>query len=159
MRSLDEIVAEATDLDVHLRVNTDSLPKVAGAVYDNLFHIPLLALAIVTIVRLRKDGLPTVDLATWTLATLARHFDFLRLARCRLQWSMLLRRRCADALVFLENTGLVSVTENPTRVINLTTEGHKFLRKVAGQADEAGVLVRQIDRAYRAVEQHGFRLL
>ncbi|HEY4014309.1 MAG TPA: hypothetical protein VGM06_13290 [Polyangiaceae bacterium] len=159
MKSLDEIAAEATEANVRLRVNTEVLSRVSGAMVDGLFHTPLLAITILVIARARRSGLQTADLATWTLGTLVRHFDALRLARGRIQWSVLLRRRCADALVFLENVGLASVVEGPMRTVHISANGRDFVAKLSRSADEAGVLVRQLQRAHRAVEQGGLELI
>jgi hypothetical protein len=159
VRSLDEIAAEATDARVRLLINTDALKRVSETTVDGLFHTPLLALTILVIARARKSGLPTSDVATWTLAALVKHFGALRLARARIQWSVLLRRRCADALVFLENVGLASVHEAPVRTVIISMNGRAFLGKVLRDAGEIGVLVRQLERAHRAVEQGGLELL
>jgi len=159
MKSLDEIAAEATQAEVRLRINTDALTRVSCATVDGLFHTPLLALTILVIARARKNGLPTSDVATWTLGTLVKHFGVLRLARSRIQWSVLLRRRCADALVFLENVGLAGVHEAPFRTVHITVNGRDFVSKLSRIPDEIGVLVRQLERAHRAVEQTGLELL
>lgn len=159
MRTLDQIAAEATDANVRLQLDTDALARAAGASVDGLFHTPLLALTILITARARKSGLPTSDMATWTLGILAKHFEALRLARARIQWSVLLRRRCADALVFLENIELAGVHESPARVIHITVKGRDFIGKLSRGASEAGVLVRQLERAHRAIEQGGLELL
>jgi hypothetical protein len=159
MKSLDEIAAEATEANVRLRVNTEVLSRVSGATVDGLFHTPLLAITILVIARARRSGLQTADLTTWTLGTLVRRFDALRLARGRIQWSVLLRRRCADALVFLENVGLATVVEGPLRTVQISANGRDFVAKLSRSADEAGVLVRQLERAHRAVEQGGLELI
>lgn len=159
MKSLDEIVAEATDANIRLLVNTDALARVSGATVDGLFHTPLLAMTILVIARARGNGLPTTDIATWTLATLVKHFNPLRMARGRIQWSILLRRRCADALVFLENVGLVSIHETPTRTVIISLTGRDLMNRLFHRADEAGVLVRELERAERAVTQGGLELL
>jgi hypothetical protein len=159
MKSLEEIAAAATEANVRLRINTDALARVSGATIDGLFHTPLLALTILVIAQARRSGLPTSDIATWTLGTLVKHFEALRLARGRIQWSVLLRRRCADALVFLENVGLAGVRELPQRTAMITLDGRAFIGKLSRAADETGVLVRQLERAHRAVEQGGLELL
>lgn len=159
MRTLDEIAADATAAQVRLRINTDNLSRASDVSVDGLFHTPLLALTILIAARSRKSGLPTADLATWTLGTLAKHFEALQLARERIQWSVLLRRRCADALVFLENIGLADVREAPSRTVHLSPTGVVFIAKLSRRADESGVLVRQLDRACRAVDQSGLELL
>lgn len=159
MRSLDEIAAEATQTKVRLRLDTDAITQVAGITVDGLFHTPLLALTILVIARARKSGLATTDLATWTLATLVKHFETLKLSRGRIQWSVLLRRRCSDALVFLENASLASVREAPARTVMISTSGRSFIGKLERNTDEIGVLVRRLQRANRAVEQSGIELL
>ena len=159
MKSLEEIAREATAAQVRLRIDTATLNRVSSVSVDGLFHTPLLAMTILVVARARKGGLPTVDIATWTLGTLSKHFDALRLARGRIQWSVLLRRRCADALVFLENVGLAGVHENPVRTVHITASGRAYLGKISRGTDEVGVLVRQLGRAYRAVEQGGLALL
>ena len=158
MKSLDQIVAEVTAAHVRLQINTDALTRVSGTNPNELFHTPLLALTILTITRARKAGLPTSDLATWTLGTLSKHFEGF-LTGGRIQWSVPLRRRCADALVFLENVGLAEVRQVPVRTVYISMAGRGFISKLARAADECGVLVRQLERAHHAVEQGGLELL
>ena len=159
MRSFDEVVELATAQQVRLRVNADVLSRVTESSVDGLFHVPLLALTILVLARAKKVGLPTADMGTWTLATLAKHFETLRLPQTRLRWSVLLRRRCADALVFLERARLVAVTETPNRMIIIGLLGRDFLLRAEGRADEIGLLTRQLGRALRKVEQTGLELL
>src|SRR5262245_14367030 len=101
MKTLVDVAAEATEARAVLHVNSDAIARVSGAHGESLFHTPLLALTILVIARVRRRGLSTADMATWTLGTLVRHFEALRIVRSRIQWSVVLRRRCADALVFL----------------------------------------------------------
>jgi hypothetical protein len=159
MKPLNEVAAEATKARVRLRVNTEALSRVSGTSADGLFHTPILALTILVIAHARRAGLPTTDLATWTLGTLVKQFDALRLARSRIQWSIVLRRRCADALVFLENVELANVHEVPVRTVHISTQGRDFIGKLSRSTDEIGVLVRQLGRAHHAVEQGGLELL
>lgn len=159
MKSLDEIVAEATEANIRLLVNTDALARVSGATVDGLFHTPLLAMTILVVARARHNDLPTTEVTTWTLGVLVKHFNPLRIARGRIQWSILLRRRCADALVFLENVGLVSIHEVPVRTVIISLAGRDLINKLFLRADEAGVLVRELERARRAVTQGGLELL
>jgi hypothetical protein len=159
MKALDQLAAEATEVKARLRLDSEALTRAAGMTVDGLFYTPLLALTILIISRAKKSGLLTKDMATWTLGTLVKHFEALRIARGRIQWSVLLRRRCADALVFLEDAGLAGVHETPDRTIHLTVPGREFVGKLSRSSDEVGVLVRQLERAYRAVDQGGLELL
>ena len=61
--------------------------------------------------------------------------------------------------MFLENVGLAGVREVPMRTVYISTSGRDFILKLARAADEAGVLVRQLERAHHAVEQGGLELL
>ena len=158
MKTLDEIVAEATAARARLSVNTEALSRLSDTPGEGLFHVPLLALTILVVSRARK-GLPTTDVATWTLATLVKHFEALRLARWRIQWSFVLRQRCADALVFLEATGLTSVVGEASREVRPSVNGREFIVRLSRQKDEIGVLVRKLERAHRAVDQTGLELL
>lgn len=159
MRTLDEITADATKANVRLRLNMDGLTRAAGVSVDGLFHTPLLALTVLVVARARRNGVPTSDIATWALGTLVKHFEALRLARGNIQWSVPLRRRCAEALVFLENVGLAGVSETPTRTVHVSVDGRALIGKLARGADEVGLLVRGLERAYRAVDQAGLELL
>lgn len=159
MKTLSEIAAAATSSNVRLRLDPHELTRASRDTAEGLFQIPLLALTILVIARARTSGLPTTDVTTWTLATLVRHFDALRVVRGRIQWSVALRRRCADALVFLENVGLASVQEVPVRTLSISGEGRDFVGRLSRNADELGVLVRELERAHHAVEQSGLELL
>ena len=159
MRPLEELIAEAARAEVRLDVEAAAVRTASAATIDGLFHVPLLALTIVTIVRARHTSLPTSDVATWTLGTLSRHFEALRLSKSHLRWSVLLRRRCADALVFLETSQLIAVQEGPPRTLKLTLNGREFIRKASAGTDETGVLARQLARAHQSVARAGLELL
>lgn len=159
MRRLDEFAEEARKVGLQLRVDTDHLDRVARLASDGLFHVPLLAFCILVITRARKGGLETADLAAWTGAALGHHFSSIQAAHRKLEWSIQHRKRCADALVFLENVALVIVEEKPSRTVRCTTGGLDVVRKLLRRPDEVGVLARGLDRAHRAVEHHGLELL
>jgi hypothetical protein len=158
MRTLAELASEATEAKVRLDINPDGFMHAKEST-DSLFHTPLLALTILVISHLKKDRFATVDLTTWTLGTLSNHFESLRISRSRFHWSVSLRRRNADALVFLENLSLVKVEGNPNRILVITDLGRALFRKASRQPDEIGLLVRQLARAYRALEHTGLELL
>jgi hypothetical protein len=159
MRTLDEVVQLATDQRIRLLVSSSELDRIAGSEGDTIFHTPLLAITILVIIRERRAGLGTSDVATWTLATLAQHCRGLGVKPAKLQWSVPLRRRCADALVFLENSGMIAVDTRSSRALALAPLGREFITGRARATDEAGVLVRKLQRAYRAAEQIGLELL
>jgi hypothetical protein len=159
MRSLDEIAAAATAADVRLRINQAGLARASVQSGDELFQVPLIALAMLVVGRAMRAGLATADVTTWTLSTLLRHAQVERGARDRIQWSAPLRRRCADALAFLENSKLVTVDEKGGRSMFVAADGHALIRKLSYSADESGVLIRSLERACSALRHGGLELL
>src|SRR5690349_577812 len=77
---------------------------------DALFHLPLLALAIMTIAR--REKFPTVNLGRRVAVLLVEHFSALRNSAHAMDTSLTLRRRCVSALVLLEIVGLVTVSRD-----------------------------------------------
>lgn len=158
MISLDELIARPEVRSIRLRIRTAG-PHASPFTSDALFHAPLLALTILVICRARREGLVTTDLTTWTLGTLVKHSEVLRIKRATIQWSVPLRTRCVEALMFLESAGMVTVHEVPARTVFMSSLGHEFLRKLEGDASETGVLVRELERAERGARQSGVELL
>lgn len=159
MKRLDEFSEEARKAQLHLQIDSDKLDQALLFGTDGVFHVPLLALCILIIARSKKVDLWTADLAAWTGATLGRHFAGSPGTQRKLEWSLQHRKRCADALVFLENVQLVSVQETPQRTVRCTARGLEFVRTILRRTDEVGVLLRGLDRSHREVEHHGFDLL
>ena len=111
------------------------------------------------IARAKQRSFSTVDLPTWVGATLVRHFSRPPAAKKRLDWSVQYRRRCADALVFLENVRLVDLINSADRSVTLTSEGVTVVRQLSARSDEIGLLCRGLSRAYRAADRYGLELL
>jgi hypothetical protein len=159
MGRFDDLLAETRGLDIRLRVSAEHLDRAARLSADGMFHIPLLALCMLVVAQSQRGALPTSDLAAWTGATLGRHFSNIQAAHRRLEWSLAHRRRCAEALVFLENVGLVTVNGTSTRQVRCEARGTEMLSDLVKRGDEAGLLVSGLRRAYAAVEHHGLDLL
>jgi hypothetical protein len=159
MKTLDEIAESVTSANVRLRLNQAGLARASSQSGDELFQTPLIALTILVVGRCLRAGVATADLTTWTLATLLRHAQVERGARDRIQWSAALRRRCADALTFLETALLVRVEEAGGRTLFVSTEGHDLVRRLSAAPDEAGVLVRGLERACSALQKGGLTLI
>jgi hypothetical protein len=158
MKTLNELVLAASDAELHIKVDSDRLNSVVRRRDEGLYHIPLVSICALIVAKNKADGLLTADIAVWVGATLARHFAKSKDIYRRNEWSFEYRRRCADAIIFLENVGLVHVTE-PRREIICTDAGKVFLRDVVRQTNEIGILARELTRAFSAAEQHGLTLL
>lgn len=154
----DSFVSRASA--AHIRLKLDEAPDLSTRRPDALFHLPLLALTVLTIASSIRDGVPTSEIGTWTALTIQRAFTGLDLSPQRLRFSVVLRKRCADALVFLEGAGLTEVSGGSARVVRATQEGREVVRKAAGETEsEAGVLVRGLRRSFLAVSKTGRELL
>jgi hypothetical protein len=116
---------------------------------DALFHLPLLALAAMIIAR--QTPFSTVSLGRNVAMLLVEHFAALRNPSHGLETSLTLRRRCADALAFLEASNLVSIS-GPQRFVSLTDAGKKHIDTAARDATDLGLLVRQLRTSQERVK-------
>lgn len=138
-----ELFAErAGNLRLRLPAGDSYAEAATGApeTVDALFHLPLLALAIMTIAR--RETFQTSNLGHRVAALLVEHFIALRNSAHAMDTSLTLRRRCVSALVLLEIVGLVTVSRDRWRFIELTPIGKKSLDDARQQADDLGLLVR-----------------
>jgi hypothetical protein len=109
---------------------------------DALFHLPLLSLAAMIIAR--RAPFRTVALGRSVAMLLVEHFTALRHPPHVLETSLTLRRRCADALAFLEAAGLATVSEDGQRTVTLTQEGKNHIDRAARDRTDLGLLVRRL---------------
>lgn len=121
---------------------------------DALFHLPLLALAIMVVAR--YSSFRTVALGRTIATLLLEHFVALRSSPHGLETSVTLRRRCADALAFLEAAGLTAVTDDGLRYVSLTASGKAHLDLALRDTTDLGMFVRQLRRSHeRALVRSG----
>jgi len=100
--------------DLRLSTYKDRLPlRSAPETIDALFHLPLLALVVMVIAT--RTTLSTVLLGRKVALLLVEHFSALRRSPHGLETSLTLRRRCADALAYLEAAKLVTVSKEPLK--------------------------------------------
>ncbi|MFP2896721.1 hypothetical protein [Corallococcus sp. 4LFB] len=158
MKSFNEFVAQAGAMGLRLRANTGE-SELHSSDADALFHTPLLALTMLLIAKTKRDGLLTNELATWTGAVLAVRFEHAPSLQWGAKWSLPLRSRCADALVFLENVGLVSVEHALRRTIKVSDSGNILIQRLARSGNEVGLLTRSLLRAYSRAQAKGLQLL
>ena len=159
MNPLDEIEEMAVKETFTLRVDTNLILNASGPTGGSIFQIPLLGLTILTIARRSTNDLATTELTRWTIATLLRQYQTLRISGRRIAWSVIFRKHCAEAILFLEQTGLIEVLEVPTRQIRATNAGTSFLRSLRNRSDEIGLLARGLDHSATAALQGGMDLL
>lgn len=109
---------------------------------DALFHLPLLALAIMIIAR--RQPFRTAVVGSYVALLFTEHFTGLKHTPHALETSLTLRRRCADALAFLEAARLVAVSPDRLRNVTLSSEGKSGLDRAARDSNDLGLLVRQL---------------
>ncbi len=122
--------------------DADTAPGRAPDTMDALFHLPLLALASMVIAR--RTPFRTALLGRNVTILLLEHFAALRHSPHGLETSLTLRRRCADALAFLEAAGLAMISQDRQRLVTLTPAGKNQLDRTARDATDLGLLVRQL---------------
>jgi hypothetical protein len=147
---IDAFLESLSAADQRLRVASGRV--VSGSppeTIDALFHLPLLALAAMVIAR--NEPFRTVDLGRSVATLLVERFAALRHSRHGIEMSLTLRRRCADALAFLEAAGLAAVSQDRQRIITLTQAGKTHIDQGSRDSSDLGLLIRQLRIAQRRV--------
>jgi len=140
---VDTFLESVARTDMRLSVPaTATPPGRAPETVDALFHLPLLALAAMVVAR--RTPFRTVSLGRNIAMLLVEHFTALHSAPQALETSITLRRRCADALAFLEAAALVIISKDQRRTVSLTQEGKSQLDRAARDGTDLGLLVRRL---------------
>lgn len=155
MNSFDLFMKEAGNYTFNVQIN--EAEKESLLVSDVLFHTPIISLALLVIISSRKD-LTVSEMPNWLGAVLSEAFWGTKSANRKLEWSLVLRKRYADALIFLESNHLVTV-KGKNRKIEISDEGKKFIRKNQNRTDTFGQLVRGFRTATGNIAVKGFSLL
>ena len=143
---LDVLLEQIGDADIRFPLPAGRIPDTrAPEDVDALFHLPLLALAIMTAARHRPFR--TVDLGQTVARLLVERFTALRDTPGTLEHSVTMRRRLVDALVFLEAAGLVNVSLDDDREISLSDGGKTRLDRARRTLGDMGLLLRQLRTA------------
>ncbi|MCC7406352.1 MAG: hypothetical protein IT288_18300 [Bdellovibrionales bacterium] len=140
-----------------LNVKVDETSVESLMVSDILFHTPIISLALLVIAHARKE-LTVAEMPNWIGAVLSNSFWGTKTTNRKLEWSIVLRNRYADALIFLEANRLVSV-KGRHRTITVSDEGKKFLQKSQRRTDTFGQLIRGFKVSTSEVAAKGFTLL
>jgi hypothetical protein len=148
--NVDAFLESVTGTKMKLSVpDSDAIPAHAPETMDALFHLPLLALAAMIIAR--RAPFRTICLGRNVAMLLVERFTALRRAPHVLEISFTLRRRCADALAFLEAAGLAEISRDQERIVTLTPEGKSHVDHAARDGTDLGLLVRQLRNSQERV--------
>jgi hypothetical protein len=140
--NIDAFLERISERNLSLPATRESTAARPPEKVDALFHLPLLALAVMIIAR--RNPFRTTVLGSNVALLLTEHFTALKHTPHALETSLTLRRRCADALAFLEAAGLVAVSPDRLRTVTLSSEGKSNLDRATRDATDLGLLVRQL---------------
>jgi hypothetical protein len=142
--SLEEFIESTSGSEVRLKVErATAIRQGAPETADALFHLPLIALAIMVIAR--QTPFSTMALGRSVAMLLVERFYALRRRSAHLlETSITLRRRCAEALAFLEAASLVQVSQDRKRSVSLTPQGKTHLDRGGRESSDLGLLIRQL---------------
>lgn len=152
----DQFVKSVSGLPVALpRLRVDSVGTRVPEDVDAIFQLPLLALVIMILAR--REPFSASALGRDVSALLVERFATLGRSRPNLEVSITLRRRCAEALVFLEIAELVEISRDSRHIVSLTPGGKTRCDRVRlKDSSDLGVLVRTLTRALdRLVARRG----
>ena len=139
---VDAFLESVSATDLRLPVPGALAQGRAPETMDALFHLPLLALAVMVIAR--RTPFQTSVLGRRVAMLLVENFRALHRSESGLATSLTLMHRCADALAFLEAAGITTVSQDRQRVITLTAAGKRHLDRAARDRTDVGLLSRQL---------------
>jgi hypothetical protein len=156
---LDQIFRAADQLGVRLALPPDRVTALRGdAVLFDAVQVPVVALSVLACVLGTHGGEPVSRLGARVGNTLMAAFPaFSRVGRY-LQWSIRVRTVTADAVAFLEQSGLVVVATDHPRKVRATSRGRGFVRKVRAE-DEAATLFLLLSSSAARTRNDELRLL
>ena len=158
MRELHEFIEAASSAGTHLRISESVEETTAHA--DEIFQLPLVSLIAIAVAYSSKGKIRTGELSHWAAAVICEQYKGLVGVGGRFSWSVTLRSRCADALVFGEATGLLLVANDDTRRVSLSEKGKAFVQRLLkDEQTEAGTLFRRVLRDYDNARAKNWEIL
>jgi hypothetical protein len=119
---------------------------------DALFHIPLLAISILALCKVRgKFTLPEVGQVIGEC--FERTLPGFKGSAQLLAWSSNLRVRTINALCFLEDSGLVTVLETSEKEITATKLGKEIIDNTLAEDTELSYVIARIQRSYNNMKK------
>ena len=140
--NIDDFARDLTSNGFRLSVPDTRGRHQSPSTVDALFHLPLLSLAVMVLAM--QPRLSTRSVGNLVIQLLSEHFHALRRSGSAIDTSMTLRRRCADAVAFLERARLIVVAESDDRTIAISDLGRTRMRQIRHKPTDEGLLVRQL---------------
>lgn len=148
MMEFDDFFDEIKSKDISISFDGGEKKGLPGLTNEALFHLPLLAITILTLSKNRIK--PNVqEIGQLVGDCFERTFDGFNGASQRLGWSANLRVRTIKALTFLEDSQLVSI-DNSKRIV-ATDLGKKVIMTAFKEESELALSIRSLERNYRNI--------
>lgn len=107
---------------------------------DALFHIPLISISVLVLIKNSKFLVDTGEVGRMVGLLLEETISGFKGSSQILGWSSTLRQRTAEAVAFLEEYRLLTVSES--RQLSITDEGNKFILGLKNENTDLGQAVR-----------------
>lgn len=160
MADLTRLFREADEAGIRLDVKEASIETLhSDAVLFDAVQVPVVAFAVVACVLSRNGGESLGVIGARVGHALTSAFPaFGRVGR-NLQWSIRVRTVTVEAVSFLEESGLITISADVDRTATMTKEGRKFVRKLRAASDAASDLFKLLTVAVDRTRNHELRLL
>lgn len=116
--------------------------------HDSLFHLPFLAIAVLSLVTDRKYKMCVGESGRFVGLVIERSISGYLKSAQMLGASATLRIRTNEAVVALEELGLIEISEEE-KLVTLTVPGRAFTLAVSKEASSLGMFCRSMIRHYR----------
>lgn len=162
MDDLDDLLAQVGTGTLRLASPNDD--RVTAAVDGPLFdavQLPIVAFAILAALSLPgRVRLRVPDAGLRVGLILMDAFPQFESVGRRLQWSFRVRSTAADAISFLESTGMIEVHDREgARALELIPSGRTFVRKTRGEKSDAAALLEALRTSAMRTRHDELRLL
>ena len=117
-----------------LKINYEPLTN------DALFHIPLISISVLVLVKSSSKEISAGEIGRLVGLILEETIPGFKGSSQILGWSSTLRQRTAEAIAFLEQIKLISVTE--LHQLSITEDGNRFVLELRKENTDLGQAVR-----------------
>lgn len=148
----DEFFRQAEELTPNFDSLSDDVKPYKPLSNDALFHIPLLAISILSLCKIKgKFTIPEVGQVIGEC--FERTLPGFKGSAQLLEWSSNLRVRTITALCFLEESRLIEVSETSDKNVVATKQGRKLVDRVVQENSELSYVISKLQRNYNLLKK------
>lgn len=157
--TFEEVMSLADEQNVRFEIHDTEKKSVKNPyMSEALYYLPLISLNVLLLIRSKTNGYKLNDMNEWVVGIFKNLYGRLSESGLELLWSISMKRKIADAVVFLEATGLVVVSDSSARMVKITKEGRALINQCLKDKSEQGVLLRKIRAALEECKAKGIEL-